>query len=139
MCVFVGVPLSCAGQRGQGQEAIDSLSCPKQTRNCSQFEHKIIIVKKIQMRTANEMREYKPPEFYPVTSLKTIRIGIMDFLFSTVIQNKFMKRQCCGSGSGIRCLYDPWLRDQGSGIGFFRILDPGSRIPDAKPIFLRAW
>jgi hypothetical protein len=96
------------------------------------------------MRTANENREYKPPEFYPVTSLKTIRIvycivSIVNFLFSTVIQNKFMKRQCCGSGSVIRCLYDPWLRDQGSGIGFFRILDPGSRIPDAKPIFLRAW
>jgi hypothetical protein len=28
----------------------------------------------------------------------------------------------------------------GSGIGFFRILDPGSRIPDPKPmVFLRAW
>ncbi len=21
--------------------------------------------------------------------------------------------QCCGSGSGIRCLFDPWIRDQG--------------------------
>jgi hypothetical protein len=27
--------------------------------------------------------------------------------------------QCCGSGSGIRCLFDPWIRDPGSGIGFF--------------------
>jgi hypothetical protein len=27
--------------------------------------------------------------------------------------------QCCGSGSGIRCLFDPL--DPGSGIGFFRI------------------
>jgi hypothetical protein len=24
--------------------------------------------------------------------------------------------QCCGSGSGIRCLFDPWIRDPGSGI-----------------------
>jgi hypothetical protein len=40
--------------------------------------------------------------------------------------------QCCGSGSGIRGLFDPWIR---SGIGFSRIpdlsllllfLDPGS-------------
>jgi hypothetical protein len=43
-------------------------------------------------------------------------------------------------GSGIRCLFDPWIwdiRDPGSGIGFSRIpdlgsriSDPGSRIPD---------
>ncbi len=35
--------------------------------------------------------------------------------------------QSCGSGSGIRCLFDPWIRisDPGS-----RISDPGSRIPD---------
>jgi hypothetical protein len=41
--------------------------------------------------------------------------------------------QCCGSGSGtgIRCLFDPSIRDLGSGIGFFRI-------PDPKAIFLRA-
>jgi hypothetical protein len=49
--------------------------------------------------------------------------------------------QCCGSGSGIRdwVLFDPWIRDPGSGIGFFRIPDPGSRIPDPKTIFLRAF
>jgi hypothetical protein len=43
-----------------------------------------------------------------------------------------MKKQCCGSGSGIRdrVLFDPWIRDPGSGIGFFRIPDPGSRISD---------
>jgi hypothetical protein len=29
--------------------------------------------------------------------------------------------------------------DPGSGIGFFRIPDPGSRIPDPKTIFLRAF
>jgi hypothetical protein len=36
-------------------------------------------------------------------------------------------KQCCGSGSGIRCLFDPWTRiwDPRSGIGF-----SGSRIPD---------
>ncbi len=39
--------------------------------------------------------------------------------------------QCCGSGSGIRCLF--WPLDPGSGIGFFRIPDLGSRIP--KPYF----
>ena len=33
-------------------------------------------------------------------------------------------------GSGIRCLFDPWIRDLGSGIGFFRIPDLGSRIPN---------
>ncbi len=22
-----------------------------------------------------------------------------------------MAKQCCGSGSGIRCLFDPWIRD----------------------------
>jgi hypothetical protein len=33
-----------------------------------------------------------------------------------------LEPQCCGSGSGIRCLFDPWT-------GFFRIPDLGSRIP----------
>ncbi len=41
--------------------------------------------------------------------------------------------QCCGSGSGIRCLFDPWTRIRNR---FFP--DPGSRIPDPKPILLRA-
>jgi hypothetical protein len=43
-------------------------------------------------------------------------------------------------GSGIRdwVLFDPWIRDPGSGIGLFRIPDLGSRIPDPKLIFLRA-
>ncbi len=36
-------------------------------------------------------------------------------------------------------LFDPWIRDPGSEIGFFRIPDPGSRIPDPKTIFLRAF
>jgi hypothetical protein len=25
----------------------------------------------------------------------------------------FTGTQCCGSGSGIRCLFDPWIRDPG--------------------------
>jgi hypothetical protein len=33
-------------------------------------------------------------------------------------------------GSGIRCLFDPWIRDPGSGIVFFRIPNLGSRIPN---------
>ncbi len=33
-------------------------------------------------------------------------------------------------GSGIRCLFDPWIRDSGSRVGFFRIPDLGSRIPN---------
>ncbi len=44
--------------------------------------------------------------------------------------------QCCGSGSGIRCLFDPWIRDPGSGIRN-RVFS-GSWIPDPKAIFLRA-
>jgi hypothetical protein len=36
-------------------------------------------------------------------------------------------KQYCGSGSGIRCLFGPWIRNR-----FFRI-------PDLKPIFLRAY
>ncbi len=56
---------------------------------------------------------------------------------STFVYPKFPKAvlvncdpQCCGSGSGIRCLFDPWIRDAGSEIGFFRIPDLGSRIPN---------
>ncbi len=30
--------------------------------------------------------------------------------------------QCCGSGSGIRCLFDPWIRDP----GWVKSKDPGS-------------
>ncbi len=37
-----------------------------------------------------------------------------------------LRNQCCGSG--IRCLF--WPLDPGSGIGFFRIPDLGSRIPN---------
>ncbi len=29
------------------------------------------------------------------------------------IQEVELIRLCCGSGSGIRCLFDPWIRDTG--------------------------
>jgi hypothetical protein len=38
-------------------------------------------------------------------------------------------------GSGIRYLFDPWIRDLGSGIGFFRIPDPTVISESLKPIF----
>ncbi len=40
--------------------------------------------------------------------------------------------QCCGSGSGIWCLFDPGIRNR-----FFP--DPGSQIPDPNHIFLRTY
>ncbi len=48
-------------------------------------------------------------------------------IFVIGLQNA-TKNQCCGSGSGIRYLFDPW--NPGSGIGFFRLPDIGSRIPN---------
>jgi hypothetical protein len=36
-----------------------------------------------------------------------------------------------GWGSGIRCLFDPWIQDPGSGMGLFWIPDLGSRIPNS--------
>jgi hypothetical protein len=38
-------------------------------------------------------------------------------------------------GSGIRCLFDPWIRvrDPGSGIGRSQYPDPGSGIRDEQP------
>jgi hypothetical protein len=58
-------------------------------------------------------------------------VGEQGILFS----KKDGSSQCCGSGSGIRdrVLFDPWIRNPGSGIGFFRIPDLGSRIP--RPYF----
>ncbi len=40
--------------------------------------------------------------------------------------------QCCGSGSGIRCLYNPWIRDPGWEKVRIRIRDeqPGSYFPE---------
>ncbi len=39
--------------------------------------------------------------------------------------------QCCRSGSGIRCLFDPWIRDPGSRMG--RKSASGSGIRDEQP------
>jgi hypothetical protein len=30
---------------------------------------------------------------------------------SAILKKVFSWQQCCGSGSGIRCLFDPWIRD----------------------------
>ncbi len=35
--------------------------------------------------------------------------------------------QCCGSGSGIRCLFDPWICDPEKIFSGSRISDPGSQ------------
>jgi hypothetical protein len=35
-------------------------------------------------------------------------------------------KQCCGSGSGIRCLFDPWIRDPEWVYSGSRISDSGS-------------
>ena len=54
-----------------------------------------------------------------------------------LLENDYRRGQCCGSGSGIRCLFDPWIRvpgwvesqhpDPGSGMNnpLMRIRDPG--------------
>jgi hypothetical protein len=33
--------------------------------------------------------------------------------YGTVLLPSTMVNQCCGYGSGIRCLFDPWIPDQG--------------------------
>jgi hypothetical protein len=40
-------------------------------------------------------------------------------------------KQCCGSGSRIRCLFDPWIRD-----GYK--IKTGMNIPDHRIIFPKA-
>jgi hypothetical protein len=54
-------------------------------------------------------------------------------LFSEMQPRKggYVANQCCRSGSGIRCLFDPWTRIRDR---FFP--DPGYQIPDSKPIFV---
>jgi hypothetical protein len=47
-----------------------------------------------------------------VTARQTVHIRIrinLNCLIRIPIRNA--DRQCCGSGSGIRCLSDPWIRD----------------------------
>ncbi len=48
--------------------------------------------------------------------------------------------QCCGSGSGIRCLFDPWIRDPGSRMGKKSASGSGIRDPGwtTRIIFSRA-
>ncbi len=49
-----------------------------------------------------------------------LRFRLLFFLFVTIIRKlvgsheKLTPEQCCGSGSGIRCLFDPWfgIRDR---------------------------
>jgi hypothetical protein len=35
---------------------------------------------------------------------------------------------CCGSGSGIRCLFDPWIRDP----GWVRVMRPRNKPPGSS-------
>jgi hypothetical protein len=46
-----------------------------------------------------------------------------------------IKKQCCGSG--IRCLFDPWIRDPPGWVTKIkiRILDPGSRMNISDHIY----
>jgi hypothetical protein len=55
-----------------------------------------------------------------------------DLLYKVLESVKGLIGSVADPGSGIRCLFDPWIRDR-----FFP--DPGSRIPDPKPIYLRAY
>jgi hypothetical protein len=41
------------------------------------------------------------------------------------VSKKHRILQCCGSGSGIRCLFDPWIGDPGWVEVSIRIRDPG--------------
>jgi hypothetical protein len=50
-----------------------------------------------------------------------------DLVIATACSKVGTSAQCCGSGSVIRYLFDPGIRNT-----FFP--DPGSRIPDPKPI-----
>ena len=52
------------------------------------------------------------------------RMSVRHHFFNLVQYTVFKTiRQCCGSVSGIRCLFEPWIRDRNR---FF----PGSRIPN---------
>jgi hypothetical protein len=60
--------------------------------------------------------------------LTRFKVDIACCVLFFIVVLQVCQRQCCGSGSGIRCLFDP---GPGSGIGFFWI-------PDPNPIFFRA-
>jgi hypothetical protein len=46
-------------------------------------------------------------------------------VLTTLQLGKKRVNQCCGSGSGIRCLFDPWIRDPGWVKVRIRIRDAG--------------
>jgi hypothetical protein len=53
---------------------------------------------------------------FPVIQIKEIRPVVMAVLKNmSYIEDRqdFHIFQCCGSGSGSRCLFDPWIRDLG--------------------------
>jgi hypothetical protein len=55
-----------------------------------------------------------PPRLYfePLMLLHFfMRIQIQLFTAMRIRIQVFTQMQCCGSGSGIRCLFDPWIRD----------------------------
>jgi hypothetical protein len=52
------------------------------------------------------------PVFAGVTSVAVFPL----VLASVVAGVPAVARQCCGSGSGIRCFFNPWIRDPGSGM-----------------------
>ncbi len=40
-----------------------------------------------------------------------MKVGYFCCLFLNFVTKGIDRKQCCGSGSGIRCLFDPWIRD----------------------------
>ena len=57
--------------------------------------------------TKNYMRQWKT---WPA------RIRIFPYQPSLIKNPRSASKQCCGSWSRIRCLFDPWIRDPGSGM-----------------------
>jgi hypothetical protein len=67
--------------------------------------------------------------------------AFLNFLFVEILDHSHLllnpprtvgavtRKQCCGSGSGIRCLFDPWIRGWVKKSGS----ESGSRIRDEQP------
>ncbi len=51
--------------------------------------------------------------------------------WARVLSFRIKYAQCCVTGSGIRCLFDPWIREPGSGMG--KKSGSGSGIRDEQP------
>jgi hypothetical protein len=71
-----------------------------------------------------------------ITYVKYISLVKSNFWFGSRIRNTVRAliqsvNQCCGSGSGIRCPFDPWIRDPESRMG--RKSASGSGIRDEQP------